>query len=907
MLAIAVQGKYLFIPEDTALTLEQASTAFGEDNFGSDIVWTFDLPAEPNARVLGLAHYTVVSHWKRYACTFSLLGVPVATGQLYIQQVTDERVLSCGAVLDGLGATFGERKLSENDYGEDVAISDPTDSLEEHRRKWRLFLQRSLEEHSVVKFPLFYDPDFYKDNDQFGRFRGEVSPLQNSGAADLGTHFVNRLFVDADGNIIENPATYRQFSLFGTISRPQLQGLRIFNERSADGTPCNGYAFAPAIRLQWLLRRVFGSEGFSLCGTFMRDERIERLFVQSMEAMDGDLASLGITEHLYIASGATGCDPDTDLEYRLDVGIGQGEHTFKGFRLAAGAAPAFNWSFRYDTDTLARGTQLVTNRVSPYQLRDEVLLLMITPADRQSPPSVFYRSAVSTVLPNRRDFVYGNMPWRADIFGPYVYSPKCYLSDNNMCTVVTGTGGTTETNFLRPFSDIYCIQLTSSTGNTIELDQSQEADVVGNFIADRMQSMNKGIDYVVRLCVARIDTVQQGEFTTWADVPELFLQGTETNYYSSYVQIPRYGQLERVTIVDAVEKTDLSNTNTLLNVFDRSLRWRQHVPDMTNADFVKAVCEGFGLVLFTDPFEHGVQLDFFADVLRGKALDVDEFVTSTQRMTYDPHVRKVGFSPLLGTAHVADDYLLPKVGTAEELPPPRSQKRRSAFVENEMAYRTSSENSENHKFYWEQLHGDDRKLEVGTGDSEKEETLQLHMPCMHLCDSQRTEKLLAYVKSAGCSKLQDADWTGSFPLIIQQLFGLRPITLQTSSSDNAPFVATAMVEYANPTGLDEQARPMQGALSLSAVGANSVGELFLKPKHRFLATAENYRFTLRMPVGRFFDIRRLLSPQPGTPTQQVRWLLIGGQRYLPSRITYQFSTADHVLVTVECSRPHMEK
>ena len=201
MIAVSVNNRFLFIPADTVLSLEQRNSAFDSDNFGSDLVWTFDLPAEPNDAILDGARFICLPNYRRYPCRLSLDGIPIADGQLYIQQVSDQRTLSCGVILNGLNAEFGGRRLADNNFGPDITISQPSDDLETHRANFRQFLANSLSPESIYKFFLFYDPDFYHDNPDFGNFRGQSSPLENSGAQDLVTHLVNRLFFDDEGTI----------------------------------------------------------------------------------------------------------------------------------------------------------------------------------------------------------------------------------------------------------------------------------------------------------------------------------------------------------------------------------------------------------------------------------------------------------------------------------------------------------------------------------------------------------------------------------------------------------------------------------------------------------------------------------------------------------------------------------
>jgi len=915
MVSISVNNQYLYIPADTALSLEQRNAAFDPDNFGADVVWTFDIPAAPNSLILEGAQFVCRANYRRYACQFDLDGIPVAYGYLYVQQVNDQTTLSCGAVLDGLNAEFGSLKLSENDYGDDIAISQESDDLETHRTNWRQFLLSSLNASSVFKFFLFYDPDFYSDNDDFGYFRGLSSALENSGATNIVTHLVNRLFSDSNGNLIENAALDSD----GNINQ---QGCRIFNERCADGTPCNGYTFAPALSLVWLLRKVFAQAGFALSGTFLRDKRVANLFVQSLNALDGDLQQLGVTEHLYIAEGATGDDDfSSTLETRLDVGIGQGEHTYKGFRINGGdTAPAFNWSFIFDTDQL-QSSILVTTNLSPFTNRQQGLFLLCrtveaAEAGRYTAAAV-YRSMVDSSVASSRDFIYGDLPSVTDFTSP-TNGLRFVLLDTNGCYWIDSNGvGVFPTlsdqsplpdPFLRSHNDVYLIQLTSSLGNTVPREETQDADIIGNFTANALKVLDRSKQWVVELAVFNIDTVQHGTWNnSWDSVTTPMAVSWQS--YAGQVKVcaQAYGQLERLTYVESVTKTELSNTNTLLNIFDRALRWKQHVPDITNAEFIRTLCKTFGLALFTDPLAHTVQLDFFKDVLEAGAVDLSDYVTNSQRLTFDPKTYEVRLTPLLPTSKVADDYLLDAIGTADELPAPRSNKKKSVFIENELAYRTSTHDTETDKYEWQQLHGDDRPLTVGDGSTKVEETVDVKVGAMHLCDGSRTAKLLPYIHATGCSKLMDEDWTGSFGLILQQYLGAKNVTLQTTSDLGKPFVRTAKVEYASPVALDMQGNLItENSLALSAVGDRSIGKLFLEPYYRFMAAAENYRFTLRIPTAKFFAVRQLLLPQSGTPTSQVRWILINSQRYLPSLITYEFSAADTIVVTIECSRPHQE-
>lgn len=181
MLGITIEGNKVYIPEDTTIVLEQHNNALDIENLTADLIWTFDLPAESNAMIFGCAHYVNVSNYKKYKCLITFDEIPLAAGELYIQQATDEKTLSCGVVVDGLGGDFGKRKLPENEYGDDVVISSVDVPLDQYRTNWMRFLVGAANDsESPYKFFTFCCEKFYKDNEDYGFHQGKESPLQNT-------------------------------------------------------------------------------------------------------------------------------------------------------------------------------------------------------------------------------------------------------------------------------------------------------------------------------------------------------------------------------------------------------------------------------------------------------------------------------------------------------------------------------------------------------------------------------------------------------------------------------------------------------------------------------------------------------------------------------------------------------
>lgn len=279
MISILIDGRPLFIAKGTSLQIEVNNALFSTEKIEGDVMFTFDVPAEKNDRVLRHARHTYVRRVRKYACKVLAGGIEIANGELYLQKATP-KTYSCGLVINPFPTDFAETKLKDNDYGEDLVISRASS---EQQDGWLSFLQASLEDDSVFKFPLFVDEEFYgNSNSAFGWFllptdddqdapSGYQASVNTEDSTALDHFYLNRLFTDSGGSVI--------------AARTGNRGVRVFNTRTVDNP--NSFAFCPAIRLTWLLERVVENGGYSLTGNFPKDESVRRIFSQSLRAMDG--------------------------------------------------------------------------------------------------------------------------------------------------------------------------------------------------------------------------------------------------------------------------------------------------------------------------------------------------------------------------------------------------------------------------------------------------------------------------------------------------------------------------------------------------------------------------------------------------------------------------------------------
>lgn len=891
MITIKVGDTPLYIPKETTLVLEQHNNSFDIDNMTSDIIWTFDVPAAPNAIALNNAHFVCISNYKRYRCTISFNGIVISNGYLFVQSVVDEKKISCGVVLDGLGEEYANKKLKENNYGADVVISQLTDNLETHRANWINFLQGSLDDNSIYKFFLFTCQNFYKNNDAYGYHQNKWSTLQNEhDEKTLWAKYINRLITYRSPNL---PPTIK---LILNQADSIEQGVKLFNTLGDNTDKLNGYAFAPAIRLDWLIEKVLANAGYRVIGDFLTNDHIKKLYLQSMNAMDGDLTQFGLDEYLYITGGVLGKD-NIKTTHSIDVGIN--EVSYEGFRLQS-SVPTFNFRLNADVDSLVTGTTITPTNALPWTKEDEVFLLLIRKtsavADGEYPQ---YRTIVNSSAA-KKDYRYAS---KLATFGDTPNMFVCY--DNNMSKYPSISGAWVDGSIMAVQDKYFAIQITPSAGDTTAYypDPEQGVDILGNFTAAALKNYGSTSEnYIVELAKFKIKTVEHGE---WDGDPDS-ITNTMTVPYSRggykivKVKIQKYGQLDKVEYIETVAKTDLANTNTALNVFDTVLRWKQHVPNVTNGEFLKKVCKFFGLSMYINPFHKVVQLSFANSLFSAKAIDISEYVISTERLTYEPKQYKVAVDTVLGTKGVAEDFLMNDVVKRSDLEAARSKKRMSVFIANENAYNIATQEEGTGKYTWETSAGNDKEMIVGNdGDDVEDVSTEIQVPNMRVVDTQGAAKYFCDIATSGNSKLMDDDYTGEFDMILMQYKGQRFVNLKPGGMSYPCYI-----EDANPTCMDKDGVVNESYLDLATVGKNAVGKKWLRKLYEFKATQERYRFVAKLPVQVFLAIYQMQMPQEESKGSDVRWIMVRNRKYMPLTISYEFGANDKVLATIESARMH---
>lgn len=896
MISIKVGNKPLYVPKDTTLVLEQSNNVFSDDGIVSDIIWSFEIPAKPNQATLGAVQYMYYCGSRRYDCEVAVDGVLILSGYLYVQSSRDESRLTCGIVANPFGTGFGDRKLRENNYGSPVVISETEDG---HRTGWRQFLLGSLSPNSVYKFFPFVDSKFYKDNEDYGMFNGTESPLANSYIKDKGytISYVNRLFYTQ---------TTRDVPQLVEDGDSSKRGCRLFNKAST--TAQNGYCFAPALRLDWLVKKVFAAAGLSVSGSFFQAKEIKRLYVQSLCAMDGSSIQYGARNSLTITGTQDSHIEQGSMQNFVSAETGDIANVF---RHTSYHSHKFNFSFELDQSTLVRNAPYTEEE--NFELYDEIYAIAILPKDGGTLPTwrmkvKQYGGDDSTYDP----FIYGHLKTMAEL------KTSMYLDENDTISSVykvdngcayfnythdNGVFSRNKTSNDIPInhSDSILIQITPSKSRP--KNNLSEGYIRGelSMFADAANVMcchynwNRTLpdgQYVVKLVKVKVATSNTDISVRWS------------GYFSLMnVHLSAYGQMEKLIYdEEEIASVPIVKTDPTLNIFSRILDWGQHVPNLTNSEFIDTLCKAFGLSFFVNPITRQAQLNFFNDTMRGDCIDVSQWITSKERLEYSPKNYDVAFSPLLGEEKTVEGNILEPVALKGENPSALLNQNKHVFVLNEGAFRQADVDEEENEYSWPQTAGDSRPLSAGAKNADENEvvTIEVNTPNMTYADEEVSaveEKYLCQIESEGCSPMLDKEYTGEFPFILQQYNGRR----QIKAGDGEVYI-----EDANPTIYDRQGHENASAISISTVGKRSIGELWLKSVYDFLGNCDRYRLTAHMPSWIFCKMMDTLRPQGGGIVSQIRWLYCNGQRFLPTKISSEISERNKIIATIECAAPHIE-
>ena len=267
-------------------------------------------------------------------------------------------------------------------------------------------------------------------------------------------------------------------------------------------------------------------------------------------------------------------------------------------------------------------------------------------------------------------------------------------------------------------------------------------------------------------------------------------------------EIAGYGQRLVIKDFESVPITaDANSYSKVYNCFADRLRYGEHVPDLTNADFIGTLCKTFGLALFLDSTTKRAEFAFVRDILEKSGfLDLTAYAVDRETAIEKTDKRKYVFKLEDITSEDTDSTkTLPAVPTADCLPDAAANYGKICFVENENRYRKAEREGDsiaNRVFRWDPQGGANQTLEAGEG-SEESMTPSLKIPVMEITDSKSNHpEFVMRIEQAGCSPVFDTGNT-DFPMVLETYLGSRQLAI--------PQAGNPFIEVAQPTRYNRRA------------------------------------------------------------------------------------------------------
>lgn len=884
MLDIIINGQKITILRGTTIQVEINNNIFSTDGIEGDVAYSFDVPAAPNDLIFDSARFVYVQRRRKYDCTILLAGTPIGNGNLYVTKATKD-TYSCEVTVNAFPYGWRDRKLRDNDYGDDIIISD---SYDNHKQGWLDFLTKSLADDSVVKFPLFLDEDYYSDNEDFGMYDGHKNiPIGLSQHFQRDTKFVNRLAYMVDNNE-KKVAEHLAFSNPGGSTQTITNRFEIFNKAIPIDDrrfERNQVSFAPAFSIDFLVKKVLENAKYNVSGNFCGSSELLSLFFQSLCSMDSTVkeeytqhdgyVQCSLHESTVSVSTVTRDnlpliinDSDEDENDLFDVG----QHTYT---ISQDGVHHFAVTIRFCANTM-----------------------YFTPGH-----------AGCFIV---REFPSNNLPQQINFFA----------SDDEPATP-DPNHGFTYAELLPFYYDIM-----EDDPNFLHF-----CKISGNSLSSYV---NDGIPGVFEV---RFDFIK--EFTP-SDIGKKllfsFTIGQLSGFSSGYALINR--QDLSCDIVMQIYAEDIC----MSNIFKKSLQWSEYMPNMTNSEFLNALIRLYGIAIYVDSSKRNIELSFIKDILSSLQIDLTNYTLPAEIQIEHHDMKNMKFELEAVTAASEDSVRLDDAEFMSELPPARLNIGKSSFVKhlNAVYQATRVEDSEivwNN--IWQRIGGNNSSLEVHVTD--EDDLTEIKPNCkipsiefisssapfyaryflnttegiQHtITDDERTitEKLHFLEISGQCkSYLNNNEGNESdVPLILIRYIGDEKLPPHTDYEENHQrYVRRAWshetyIQRFSPVCYNNDNQRVPGN-DLTATGEHSIGEVYVKPWLQLLSNYEKITYRFLLPPAKLLEVIRLFRPQNASPSQQVRWVFVENVRVLPIRMTFEIVEGkDQILTEIECAKPVLE-
>jgi hypothetical protein len=348
-----------------------------------------------------------------------------------------------------------------------------------------------------------------------------------------------------------------------------------------------------------------------------------------------------------------------------------------------------------------------------------------------------------------------------------------------------------------------------------------------------------------------------------------------------------------ITLIDEyqnIEITDeIATYYKVYNMFANKIKFAEHVPALTNSDFISNICNAFGLSMFVDSAKGQIELSFFKDILNhAQAIDLSPYLFSKKTYIdkYEPKKYRYKIDSI-SSEDIDETKILPSVKTSSLLPDAFKNYGKICFIENENRFRIAvkvGSSVQNWVFRWDPYSGNNQVLEIGKGDTE--DITPFKVPNMKIADEKITySNLLLNIEMEGCSTLFN---TGNkeFEMILINCLGLRHLNNLSQYY---------YYEHATPVCLDISGFSEPG-VRLTPTGTNSIGETYAAPWLHFLASHERICHTFLLPISVFMEVLQLLKPQDVPISNQIRFVIIDSVKLMPIKMNFQFTEGSQNII-----------
>jgi len=329
------------------------------------------------------------------------------------------------------------------------------------------------------------------------------------------------------------------------------------------------------------------------------------------------------------------------------------------------------------------------------------------------------------------------------------------------------------------------------------------------------------------------------------------------------------------------------------NIFRNKFRIPETLPEVTNAAFLKTILETAGLCYFVSGKKRTIEIVPYSALKTSKNLDLTQYVLTRETETTQTDDKKQTFRlPPLKDDSFNEDLRLDDV----EMQLPDEYNNHEHYIlrtKTNTLYRAVKLEHEttNWQEEWQEHSGNPDKLEVGTGDEESHEP-GVKIPHQRLWEKGSIQHNNIDIATGETPQLMVADFTICSDLynqnekpsdiILTQYRGFREREFTTM---NVVGPRDEVVIY-NPFKHELMLPVWNGEFSLTAKGANSLGERYVKPVLQ-LANHRVINYTLRLPEYMMQPVEDLLRPSSKEPGMQTRYIIVDNVKSVPKRITFQ--------------------